>query len=748
MVTPGFMDWDLVSSIGIILIIISLIGYLIRLFSGDGTPGGGGGGGGGGGRTPRPPRPPRQRDREVLVRVTSAGAPVQNAQVEVVRRIGANINFGITNATGEVGPTQLRLGTHRFRVTAPGYPQATVSANVGEGTGVQTIILTIGPANDGHLIGTVVNNAVPPAALGNVTVSWNGLTAQTNATGQYDIVIGAGNFTAGAGVVVEATLVGYENYISSGGRLQPGAQAQVTIMPGQTVTHDIQMVALPVNVTVVITEQHGAARIMGVLAQIEFDDGNGAGWRPLPTAPQIDPATGETAPNLLPFNNNNVMFRANVPNYTQDNTPPLNPGIPITLATPMPIILEFTRNPVQVEIHFVDAAGNAINTDGDVQFNCALGNGAINVPPAGVGSGPVPFSRTNVTFTCTRATNYIQDPADPALIGIPITGAPPGNPGTAPNTQRVDVRLLPAPINFEVHLVNANGNPINIAADIQNGPATLGNIAIGNGGILNATLPYNSAVTLTAINIVGWRQIAPNPVNATITTNGQIINIIVEPLPAYVRVQLVQNIGGALTIVNRVNAQIMFNNGLPSGGLPPVGTTPPLGTMRRLGWEILGNINPTNGTLDATLLYQTMPPYPSLVRFGAINIRDATTNATYRQVAGAPIDVTALNPRAPQIIQITIEPVTGATLSMALNPAAGWASGTPITVILTANGGRIVDDPKNVINVINSSGAPIAAIPVNSSNPGYRRTSLSVVEVIIIVPPFLFILDPRVRLSP
>jgi hypothetical protein len=137
MAVYGFIDWELIESLGLILIIISLIGYIIGVLKRKAPSGGAAPGGGGGGGT-TPPRPGDDKYNDVQARVfddvTKHILPVR-AKVEIRKTFGWKL-FGETKlADGMTDPVRMSKGNKKFQVSAPGFTTKQVKIAVPGGGG-------------------------------------------------------------------------------------------------------------------------------------------------------------------------------------------------------------------------------------------------------------------------------------------------------------------------------------------------------------------------------------------------------------------------------------------------------------------------------------------------------------------------------------------------------------------------------------------------------------------------------------
>ncbi len=127
---------------------------------------------------------------------------------------GVNINWTSSNMTvGTVSPSSATTnmnGTATTTFTALALGTAMVNATSGNVSGTATVTVVTKPPSVNGTIAGKVTNASSGLAISGATVTANGITATTNATGNYSISIAAGTYT------VTASATGYQSNTTTG----------------------------------------------------------------------------------------------------------------------------------------------------------------------------------------------------------------------------------------------------------------------------------------------------------------------------------------------------------------------------------------------------------------------------------------------------------------------------------------------------------------------------------------------------
>ncbi|HEY9204275.1 MAG TPA: carboxypeptidase-like regulatory domain-containing protein, partial [Candidatus Methanoperedens sp.] len=174
--------------------------------------------------------PPRITNFAPSSPVTSTGAPATQMFNVTVNQVVDNLTWSVD---GNVHKTDHTLSTSSDTITvnAVGMHTVTFTAQrTGDGTAMQNWTWNVAPSANGTISGKVTNASSTLAILG-ATVTAGGMTATTDASGNYNISIAPGTYT------VKATMSGFQD-----------GTASVTVTANNVTTQNFALTPTPPTV--------------------------------------------------------------------------------------------------------------------------------------------------------------------------------------------------------------------------------------------------------------------------------------------------------------------------------------------------------------------------------------------------------------------------------------------------------------------------------------------------------------------
>jgi len=156
----------------------------------------------------------------------------------LVPLVGATVSAnGVSNVTDASGFYSLEVSPGTYDVTAEmtGYVSQTVSVTVSaDVTVIQDFALSLTPPEVGWINGTVTD-ADSGLPIAGASITADGYSTVTNASGNYELEVEPGTYT------VTASLAGYES-----------SQTDVTVAAGETITVDFELRPTPLTIDTLI----------------------------------------------------------------------------------------------------------------------------------------------------------------------------------------------------------------------------------------------------------------------------------------------------------------------------------------------------------------------------------------------------------------------------------------------------------------------------------------------------------------